>query len=230
MFLAPLAAIASQGPDPRPARARFAADNKRPQGFVSLSTDELSQFGIRLATAGSAEIRQFIELPGETHANVDKIAHIVSRYPEIVIDVRKKIGDLLASTSSSRQLSIGDSPSQTRKPGQRTNTGEPELHDHNHSHLSSPRVPPSRVSWPPAAVQLSSNRARVEMSAEDRPISTSNVPGSATQSPFCGSQKESARRSIVKQTSCSSPGSRKTRAKAASSFSGRATLAFTSRI
>ncbi len=93
MFLAPLAAMATQGPDPLPARARFAADNKRPQGFVSLSNDELSEFGIRFATAGSAEIRQFIELPGEVHANADKIAHIVPRYPEIVIDVRNKIGD-----------------------------------------------------------------------------------------------------------------------------------------
>ena len=78
---------------------------------VRLTESELEEFGIELSTAGPGEIRDAIELPGEVRANEDKLAHIVPRFPGIVKEVRKRIGDsveagdVLATIDSSESLS-----------------------------------------------------------------------------------------------------------------------------
>jgi cobalt-zinc-cadmium efflux system membrane fusion protein len=58
-----------------------------------LSQDELTEFGIEVATAGEGLIEVYESLPGEVQPNDDRLAHIVPRYSGIVIDVLARIGD-----------------------------------------------------------------------------------------------------------------------------------------
>lgn len=64
---------------------------------VELSTEELAEFGVVLDTAGRGFIRNEIVVPGEIAVNGDRLAHIVPRFPGIVKEVRKSIGDRVAT-------------------------------------------------------------------------------------------------------------------------------------
>jgi cobalt-zinc-cadmium efflux system membrane fusion protein len=54
---------------------------------------DFERSGVRLATAGPGEIDIGVELPGEVRPNGDRIAHLSPRFPGIVREVRKQIGD-----------------------------------------------------------------------------------------------------------------------------------------
>ncbi len=60
---------------------------------VSLSAEELKEFGIELAVAGPAELQLHRDLTGEISTDPERLAHIVPRFPGIVMEVRKQIGD-----------------------------------------------------------------------------------------------------------------------------------------
>jgi len=60
---------------------------------VRLSSQELKEFGIELAVAGSGELRLHRDLTGEISTDPERLAHIVPRFPGIVMEVRKQIGD-----------------------------------------------------------------------------------------------------------------------------------------
>jgi cobalt-zinc-cadmium efflux system membrane fusion protein len=64
---------------------------------VSLTTDEIEEFELRLAPAGKATIERLVELPGVVRANEDRLAHIVPRFAGIVTEVRGHIGDAVKS-------------------------------------------------------------------------------------------------------------------------------------
>jgi cobalt-zinc-cadmium efflux system membrane fusion protein len=49
--------------------------------------------GVRVATAAPGAVDLGIELPGEIRANADRIAHLAPRFPGLVREVRKRIGD-----------------------------------------------------------------------------------------------------------------------------------------
>ncbi len=61
--------------------------------IVQLSPEELEEFGIELATAGPGKIQIHVDLTGEIVIDSNRLAHIIPRYPGIVKEVRKKIGD-----------------------------------------------------------------------------------------------------------------------------------------
>ncbi len=61
--------------------------------IVQLSADELAEFGIELATAGPGNLQVHTDLTGEIVIDPDRLAHIIPRFPGIVKEVRKKIGD-----------------------------------------------------------------------------------------------------------------------------------------
>lgn len=63
------------------------------QEIVQLSSDELVEFGIELDTAGSAPLQLHRDLTGEITTAPEHLAHIVPRFPGIVMEVRKQIGD-----------------------------------------------------------------------------------------------------------------------------------------
>jgi len=60
---------------------------------IQLSPEVLEEFGIELATAQSGTIAIETKLPGEIQINQDRLAHVVPRYPGVVLEVRKNIGD-----------------------------------------------------------------------------------------------------------------------------------------
>jgi cobalt-zinc-cadmium efflux system membrane fusion protein len=81
------------------------------EALVTLTAAEIEEFELRVAPAGRATIQRVIELPGVVRANEDRLAHIVPRFPGIVTEVRKRIGDsvksgeTLAVIESSQSLS-----------------------------------------------------------------------------------------------------------------------------
>ncbi|OED34222.1 hypothetical protein AB834_07610 [PVC group bacterium (ex Bugula neritina AB1)] len=60
---------------------------------VTLTSEDLKDFGIHLSTAKSGEISKYIELTGEVSLNANKEAHIIPRFEGLVIDVLKSEGD-----------------------------------------------------------------------------------------------------------------------------------------
>lgn len=79
-------------------------------GRVRLTADQMREFGVAVATAGPGTVDLGLELPGEVRPNDDRLAHIVPRFPGIVKEVRKSIGDtvragdVLAVVESSESL------------------------------------------------------------------------------------------------------------------------------
>ncbi len=61
--------------------------------IVTMTNEELVEFGVFLSKAGSGVIRKEIVVPGEIAVNSDRLAHIVPRFTGIIKDVRKKVGD-----------------------------------------------------------------------------------------------------------------------------------------
>jgi len=85
------------GSDHEPAAAGEAA-NADPADHghseaVTLNAGELAEFGIELARAAADTIETVITVPGEVHANADRLAHIVPRFSGIVTEVRVQLGD-----------------------------------------------------------------------------------------------------------------------------------------
>ncbi len=63
------------------------------ESIVQLSDEQLQEFGIETATAGPGQLTMEIKLSGEIIIEPDRLAHIVPRFPGIVKEVRKHIGD-----------------------------------------------------------------------------------------------------------------------------------------
>ncbi len=57
------------------------------------SVETFERFGVTLATAGPGEVDIGVELPGEVRPNADRIAHLAPRFPGIVREVKKQVGD-----------------------------------------------------------------------------------------------------------------------------------------
>ena len=54
---------------------------------------DFERHGVTLATAGPGSVDVAFELPGEVRPNADRIAHLAPRFPGLVREVRKNIGD-----------------------------------------------------------------------------------------------------------------------------------------
>jgi cobalt-zinc-cadmium efflux system membrane fusion protein len=61
----------------------------------SFTVAQFESFGVRLATAGPGIVDAGIELPAEVRPNGDRLAHIAPRFPGIVREVRRNIGDVV---------------------------------------------------------------------------------------------------------------------------------------
>jgi cobalt-zinc-cadmium efflux system membrane fusion protein len=60
---------------------------------VRLTPGQMAYFGVTVAEAGPGSVDLGVFLPGEIRPNGDRLAHIVPRFPGIVRDVRKNVGD-----------------------------------------------------------------------------------------------------------------------------------------
>jgi len=63
--------------------------------LAHVTAEQRSELGITVRAAGPGTIDAFTELPGEVRANGDRLAHIVPRYPGVVREVRKTVGDVV---------------------------------------------------------------------------------------------------------------------------------------
>ena len=68
-------------------------DEHGEEAVVQLTTEEMKEFGIEVGTAEGGTLHIYTTLPGEIVANQDHVAHVVPRFPGIVTDVRKQLGD-----------------------------------------------------------------------------------------------------------------------------------------
>lgn len=73
--------------------------SESPENEASVVMDEETRRvnGVVIAAAGPAEIREEIDLPGEIVLDADRVAHIVPRFPGIVQEVRRSLGDRIAA-------------------------------------------------------------------------------------------------------------------------------------
>jgi len=67
------------------------------EGRTEISPAAIASSGITIDTVGPATIRTVVNVPGRIAPNEDQVAHIVPRYPGVVRDVRKRLGDQVAS-------------------------------------------------------------------------------------------------------------------------------------
>lgn len=59
----------------------------------SFSVEEFEAHGVRVAAAGAGVVDAGVELPAEVRPNADRLAHIAPRFPGIVREVKKSVGD-----------------------------------------------------------------------------------------------------------------------------------------
>lgn len=87
------------------------SDGELAEEVVSLAEEEIKEFGIEIATAGPGRLEQHVDLTGEIVIDPNRLAHIFPRFPGIVKEVRKRIGDpvkkgeVLAIIESNESLS-----------------------------------------------------------------------------------------------------------------------------
>ncbi len=63
------------------------------EGRVELTPEAIQNGGIGIETAGTAQIKTVLELPGEIELNADKVVHVVPRVSGVVTEVYKNLGD-----------------------------------------------------------------------------------------------------------------------------------------
>jgi len=68
-------------------------EDSHSEEIVPLTDKELEEFGVELATAGAGKLQIHTDLSGEIIIDPDRLAHIVPRFPGVVREVRKAIGD-----------------------------------------------------------------------------------------------------------------------------------------
>jgi cobalt-zinc-cadmium efflux system membrane fusion protein len=86
------------------------AKSGEPEGTIALSDAKVAAAGIELQTAGPGTLRDSLLLNGAIQPNQEALVQVTPRFPGIVRDVRKRIGDqvvkgdLLATVESNQSL------------------------------------------------------------------------------------------------------------------------------
>ena len=66
------------------------------EGRVSMHEAAIKTAGIKIEEAGPAKLRTLVRMTGKIVADPDKVAHVTPRYPGVVLEARKKLGDPVA--------------------------------------------------------------------------------------------------------------------------------------
>lgn len=91
-----------------------AHDEHQESEAIELDQAVMDEFGIQVATAGPGKIILHQDFPGEIQPDPDRVAHIIPRFPGMVTDLYKGIGDQvtkgeqLATIQSNQSLSPYD--------------------------------------------------------------------------------------------------------------------------
>ncbi len=65
------------------------------EGRVKMEAAAIETAGIKIEAAGPAKLRTMVEMNGKIVANPDKVAHVTPRFPGVVLEARKKLGDMV---------------------------------------------------------------------------------------------------------------------------------------
>ena len=65
------------------------------EGRVEMPAAAIQTAGIEIETAGPATLRTLVEMNGKIVAHPDKVTHVAPRYPSIILEARKKLGDMV---------------------------------------------------------------------------------------------------------------------------------------
>lgn len=63
------------------------------EGRVTMQAAAIETAGIKIEEAGPTKLRTLVEMNGKIVANPDKVAHVTPRYPGVILEARKKLGD-----------------------------------------------------------------------------------------------------------------------------------------
>ncbi len=66
------------------------------EGRTTLTPEAVKNSGIVIETAGPAKIKTSLKVHGRILPNEDRMAHVIPRYPGIVKQIRKRLGDAVA--------------------------------------------------------------------------------------------------------------------------------------
>ncbi len=66
------------------------------EGRVTMQAAAIQTAGIKIEEAGPAKLRTLVQMTGKIVADPDKVAHVTPRYPGVVLEARKKLGDPVA--------------------------------------------------------------------------------------------------------------------------------------
>ncbi len=81
------------GQKPAEEHAEKTEEHHEESKTVSISPEEMKEFDVETTVAGPGNLQLHVELPGEVVIPPDNLAHIHPRFPGIVKEVRKSIGD-----------------------------------------------------------------------------------------------------------------------------------------
>ena len=96
LFLNPCFALVGESLDKNdqhsPSKGRVQEEHED-EDILQISNNVIKEFGIEIAVVGSGKFERHVTLPGEIVAAPDRLAHMVPRFPGVVQEIRKQIGD-----------------------------------------------------------------------------------------------------------------------------------------
>ena len=75
------------------AKTKKQTENAKHSASIKLTDNELKEFGIEIKQAGAGVITNHIDLTGEIKAEPSRLSHIIPRFPGIVREVYKTVGE-----------------------------------------------------------------------------------------------------------------------------------------
>ncbi len=65
------------------------------EGRVTMPAAAIETAGIKIEEAGPETLRTLVQMNGKIAANPDKVAHVTPRFPGVILQARKKLGDVV---------------------------------------------------------------------------------------------------------------------------------------
>ncbi|MFA5804540.1 MAG: efflux RND transporter periplasmic adaptor subunit [Melioribacteraceae bacterium] len=85
----------SDEPKEKTTKTEVQNEGEKNSGAIKLTDSDLKEFGIEIKEAGAGVITNHIDLTGEIKAEPSRLSHIIPRFPGIVKEVYKTIGEVV---------------------------------------------------------------------------------------------------------------------------------------
>ena len=71
-------------------------EHGKEEGQIELSAETMTQLGLRVVEAGPAKLNVLLTLTGKLVPHEDRVSHVTPRFPGVIREVRKRLGDPVA--------------------------------------------------------------------------------------------------------------------------------------